>query len=539
MTDRDDYDDEDLPEDPFPDAGDELDDPPIVPNPDRIGIEEESGRDFDPDDINRDTDRRNAMDFHLTNGNDFIWTPENGWFVWDGRRWAPDDGLVRRNRCGALADLFWKQFDDSGDEVYARRARRMESVAGMNGCLLFCEEMFKRSILDFDKNTDLFNCTNGTIELRTGNLRGFRREDMITRMCPTPFDPTASDVVWNQVLWDAFGGDVSQEDYLHMARYLGRFAGYSLTGDTLEKSILVVNGPANSGKSTVTEALYKTVGDVAEGGYASTWPADMIQAGTQVNRDYLMDKARGSRMIIVAELERGSRMADSFVKQVSGGDMMNHRRVYSAPYDHRPTAKLIMHSNYVPRSTDNAVHARLKLLPFEHPAKRTAPGIISFLNDTYGVHATGGPDPRVRHHLETSMGARKAILAWAVNGAKMWYREGMSPAPWMKSAMEKYIVESDHVWAFVQDELVEIQYIERPGGSLADPNLADSVHVERAWVLYQGWAIENVARPLKRRSFEAALEERGIKKGRWPARSGKKVWLGWREVSNDERLGSL
>lgn len=495
--------------------------------------------------IDRDTDRANAHDFVRIFGHNYVWTPDggsqisNGWLVWDGRRWKADDDLTRDLICGKLADMLWDRADDPDTplgviDATRRRARRMEGVAGINGCMLLSRAHLVRSIVNFDKDPYLLNCPSGTLDLRTGTMREHRREDYLTRMCPTPYDPNAQDPVWNQVIWDAFDGDADK------ARYLCRFAGYSLTGETTEKSIMVMNGPTNTGKSTITEALYRVVGDAAEGGYATSWPADMIQAGTQVNRDYLMDKSRGSRMIIVAELERGSRMADSFVKQVSGGDVMNHRQVYLKPYDARPVAKLLMHSNYVPRSTDPAVHNRLKLLPFEHPARGTNPAIVPFLDAKYGPRDNPvGPDSRVKRHLETSLEARKAILAWAVRGAMAWKQQGMSSAPWMQDAMERYIVESDHVWAFVQDVLEAIDYRPIVSGQLADPALESSVHVARCWLLYQGWAIENVARPLKKRNFEAAMEERGLKKGRWPIHNGKMVWLGWAEIPSERHQESL
>jgi putative DNA primase/helicase len=485
--------------------------------------------------ISRDTDRANGQEFCARYGDDYVWTPEAGWYVWDGMRWCPDDSLSRKLRCGDMADVLRmraEEEDEIAAEVTNRRVRRLEQVAGLNGCLTFAEPILQQSILSFDKNTDLFNCPNGTVELRSGELRDHRKEDRITRLCPTPYDPDARDVVWDQVLRDTFDGD---ED---MMRYLMRFTGYSLSAEVSEKSILVVNGPTNSGKSTVTEAIYRTVGDVAEGGYATVWPAEIIQAGSNVNRDYLMDKSRGARIIFVAELERGSRMADSFVKQVSGGDVMNHRKIYLAPYDHRPTGKLFLHSNYVPRSTDPAVHARLKLLPFEHPARRTAEAIKGVLDELYAVKKeTVGPDPRVKHHLETSPAAARAILAHAVRGATAWYREGMSATPWMAAALDRYVLESDHVWQFVQDNLQDFDYERPKPGATQDPRLEASIHVDRMWTLYSVWAVENVQRPFKRRLFEQALEERGLKKARVPAKGGTMRWLGMRE--SDEILAAM
>jgi hypothetical protein len=47
-----------------------------------------------------------------------------------------------------------------------------------------------------DADPWLFNCPNGTVDLRTGELREHRREDLITKLCPTPFEPDAPCPTW-------------------------------------------------------------------------------------------------------------------------------------------------------------------------------------------------------------------------------------------------------------------------------------------------------------------------------------------------------
>ena len=45
----------------------------------------------------------------------------------------------------------------------------------------------------------LFNCLNGTLDLRTGQLRPHRREDLITKMAPVAYNPDADCPRWNAV----------------------------------------------------------------------------------------------------------------------------------------------------------------------------------------------------------------------------------------------------------------------------------------------------------------------------------------------------
>src|SRR5436305_268435 len=42
-----------------------------------------------------------------------------------------------------------------------------------------------------DRDVWLFNCPNGTLDLRTGKLREHRREDLLTKMCPTEYHADA------------------------------------------------------------------------------------------------------------------------------------------------------------------------------------------------------------------------------------------------------------------------------------------------------------------------------------------------------------
>src|SRR6516162_1137809 len=75
---------------------------------------------------------------------------------------------------------------------------------------------------DLDRDPWLFNCPNGTIELQTGRLRGHRRHDLITEMCPTPYDPQARCPAWARFLGAVFRGDDE------LIRFVHRLFGYSL-----------------------------------------------------------------------------------------------------------------------------------------------------------------------------------------------------------------------------------------------------------------------------------------------------------------------
>lgn len=478
-------------------AGRDQDDANAVPRAVDVELPSVGGS---PENPWRATDRANGIEVARFLDGKAFWTPENGWFVFDGRRWAPDAELVRLLLVGEYTDALRRRVTsgehggrDEG-EVLMARANRIESTGGLNGALDFAKAYVAVGITRLDADPWLLNCPNGTLDLRTGELTKHDPRHLITRITPTPYDPDAADETWDRVRHEALEGDQ------HRLRLLARFAGYTLTGRTTEKRMLVISGPTNTAKSTITEPLYRALGAVHDGGYATTWDADVVQLDAKVNRAEKLNKVRGARMVLVGELAKGSRMADNFVKQFTGGDTMDARGLYRDSYSYRPQAKLWMATNYVPGSADKALHERLLILPFLHTPTRK--------------------DPRVKAHLEDSADAQRAMLAWAVRGCLWWQKEtSLGDTPWLDEAKAEYALESDPVLGFVHDRLEQVVGYE-------DSSLTDDV-----WLAYQMWSAEYVRNPLKRRPFEAAMKEHGYKRSRGTGGTGKWKWLGFHVVA--------
>ena len=112
------------------------------------------------------------------------------WLVWDGMRWAVDDTDQAR-RLGKQAMLeFLRLAIERGDnekaEKFARAsldARRIGSMLSMAEC-----EIYVRPA-DLDTDPFALNFLNGTIDLRTSELREHRRSDFITKLVRYRYTP--------------------------------------------------------------------------------------------------------------------------------------------------------------------------------------------------------------------------------------------------------------------------------------------------------------------------------------------------------------
>jgi putative DNA primase/helicase len=119
---------------------------------------------------------------------------------------------------------------------------------------------------ELDADRWSLNLLNGTLDLRTGRLRPHLREDRITKLAPVAHEPEAE-----CPRWDAFLRKVVP--HAEDRAFLQRAVGYSLTGDTSEEVLFILDGGGANGKSTFLETVRTMLGD-----YAQAAPEELFEA---------------------------------------------------------------------------------------------------------------------------------------------------------------------------------------------------------------------------------------------------------------------
>jgi putative DNA primase/helicase len=326
----------------------------------------------------------------------------DGWHIYDGIRWAPDKKLEIEHLAGeALRGIFLEAFeatDKDERDALAKWAIASEAAAKRRATVELARSDPRVAVRAdvFDHGPWLLNCSNGTIDLHTGELRPHDSRNLITKIVPVAHDPNAKSELWQRVLEEATGGDVDLE------RYLQRAFGYGLTGSTAEEVFFVFLGGTETGKSTITNAVRQTLGNYADDIKVDTF---LRQEIGRTRGDLL--RLEGVRLGILAEAVRGTRMDEGLLKAFVSAEPLTVRKLYHDERTFTPLTKLFMHTNYMPRMSedDDAIWRRARILPFSHRPQRI--------------------DKSMKLTLCNPAVSGAAILAWLVEGCLAWQREGL------------------------------------------------------------------------------------------------------------------
>ena len=314
------------------------------------------------------TDMGNAERMVAAHGCDLRYCePLGGWLAWDGKCWSKDEtGETTRRAKSTVQGMYVSaaaEMDDSQRRELIRWTLTSESAQRIRAMLYLASTEIEvvAKVADFDAHPWLLNVNNGTLDLRTGELREHRRDDMLTKLAPVDYDPEATHPMFERYLSNVTGDDDE------FAAYLQRAVGYTLTGLTREECFFLMLGKAGGGKSSLIEALLAMFG---EGYGVKSSFETFMEAGKGAKGGASPDIARlrGARIVAAVETKKGRRLDEVLVKELTGGDTVTARHLYHEPISFKPTFKLWLAANDSPvlTDTDTGIWRRLQRLPFEH-----------------------------------------------------------------------------------------------------------------------------------------------------------------------------
>lgn len=392
-----------------------------------------------------------------------------GWHHWDGRRWAYDDkGHAGRAVRQVLRRALEASLDLNSHDAKALRADvdRCSSANGTRGVLALAGTMapFAATVADLDADPYLLNVANGTLDLRTLQLRVHDPADRITKVTAAAYDPDA-----DLEQWQAFLDRVLPNP--EVRAFLQRLTGLALLGRVVEHVLGILTGTGANGKGVFTRSVEHALGD-----YASTAEADLFMQREGAHPTGEMDLL-GRRWVTVSETDQGRRLAEATMKRLTGGDPIKARKMRQDFVQFKPSHTAVLVTNHLPtvRGDDPASWRRIRVVPFD---------VVI-------------PEAEREKHLDERLQLQAdAVLAWAVDGYRDYAERGDLGEPEaVQVATSAYRLDSDPVARFIAEECMPTPHGHVGAGEL--------------YQRWQRWAAQDGAAEMSGKAFGQALDHKG------------------------------
>ena len=382
------------------------------------------------------------------------------WYIYDGRVWRPDNHSLR----------IFEMAKDLHDELLTfantitsedTRKRFLDRVHLLDQ-KKYRDIMVKDAGADktitvqmdaFDRDKYLFNCHNGTINLRTGEFRPHTPDDRLTKLTEVDYDPDATCPRWLTFMDEVFEGDKDR------IRYLQKAIGYAMSGDTRLECMFILYGPTSrNGKGTTMETVLRILGE-----YGRTAKPEMLsKKGFADSSGPSEDVARlnGARMVNVSEPEKSMVIDASLTKQMTGNNTLTARYLRENSFEFKPQFKLFIDTNHLPQISDMTLFEsdRIRIIPFNRHFEENERDIDlkSFFAKPENL---------------------SGILNWCLEGFRLYQKEGLKMPESVASATQEYRDRSDRISMFTK------QCLERKAGQ--------ELRSSAIYTRYKDWCSEN------------------------------------------------
>lgn len=260
-----------------------------------------------------------------------------------------------------------------------QRLRSMVSVAaGLEALRIDSSQL--------DARPDLYNAANCTIELLTGDCHEHTRDDLLTHVCPTLYEPNAESQRLDEFL-NRFLPDEKERNYT-----LQVLAVSALSQGNAARKLILLLGPTSTGKSTLMELVMKTLGR----DYTAAVNPSVFRGSLDDKPRPDLLRALNTRLVVASEGSDRWDLHTDQIKRMTGGDAVPARGMRSNIIQETAASFVpIIVANLAPtiHGADDAIRRRL----------------LALIMDT--AVSQDEDDGLLRSQLVGDEQARKALLA--------------------------------------------------------------------------------------------------------------------------------
>lgn len=368
-------------------------------------------------------------------GADIRYCPEwKAWLIYKGY-WKVDvrgEIYAKARQMLVQLDKEALQYEDKKLTSFVTRSGCHTHIQGLlNQAKTLVEHGIPVEASMWDTNDSLISLENATIDFnlkyqdKSFIVRDNQRQDYITKQLPFSYDEAAKCPRWEKFLEDIIPD-------LQTRLFVQRAIGYSITGSTCEDKFFILHGSGSNGKST----FIKIISDML-GSYAKTIQPETLmkkERSGAINTE--IASICGARFVKTSEIEEGKKLAESLVKQLTGGDTISTRHLFGKDFEYEPTYKIWLSTNHKPQiyGADKGIWRRICLIPFE----------VTIREEDKDADL----DKKLRKEIQ-------GIFNWALEGLMKWKNEGLVPPEKIQSAIENYRAQEDLLQGFIDDCIMQ------------------------------------------------------------------------------------
>lgn len=366
--------------------------------------------------------------------------------------------------------------DEQEKSLYSQ-ITRYNTVSGMKDLELVCSlsPEFYLTNREFDAAPELINFINGTYDVEKDQFYEHSPSHLLTQQIKYNYNPAAKCPKWLEFLDTTFNGDQELIKFIQMS------VGYSFTGYIDIQALWFAYGKGANGKSTFFTAIQNLLGN-----YIVKTEVDAVLAKKNNNASgYHVASWKGKRFVYCSEMPNISKLNESGVKDVTGGEDIAARQIYSKPEAFTPTHKLWLYGNHKPivTGTDEGIWRRINLIPFNNTVPLNKRRSLNEMMREFNLEASG-------------------IINWALQGVREYFVAGRKiPLPKLVvDANAEYRAESSHLELFLDEVAVK-----------TSPELGCKIKISDLYSAYKRWCDESgeyPANPSRKKFTETLIEEK-------------------------------
>lgn len=303
------------------------------------------------------------------------------WLKWTGEYWSIDGTALVSHYCRELAA-----------SINEKTAQRSTFARGVEA---FCkaDPVFATTSTAFDLDNYLFNCPDGTYDLRTGLRKQHDPDDLISNIAGCS-PGTGHGIRFKTFLEEVTCGDGALEKFLQIS------LGSCLSGAIESHWLQFWIGNGRNGKNTLGDAVMRVMGT-----YARKIPSGALMKSKYDGHPTEIANLKGCRLAVASEVDAGAFWSESRVNELTGDATLSARYMRGNFFEFKRTFKFLIYGNHRPRlnSVTPAIQSRLKM--------------VRFNADFTGGEGKSKPDPDLPDKLKAEDGN---ILRWLMDGHLEW-----------------------------------------------------------------------------------------------------------------------